>query len=193
VRKALSLLVLLALAGCGEDSERAAVGAQAAHRVVEGERGLAVDLPAGWQRAGASLTPRLTEPREVLSVGTFPLRPGGDRCSHMAERALADIGPQDAFITLQERGYDPSSAWTEFPPRPQRFGPGLGSASEAGGCAPGARFTDHWFGFSEAGRHFHVLVAFGPEAPPPVRDQAWAVLDSLRIDPSVQPDWPSSG
>jgi hypothetical protein len=195
VRTALSVIVVVALAGCGDEpaEERAAVATPAAHRVVEGERGLEVELPDGWQRAGATLTPRLTDPVEVLAVGTFPLREGGDNCSHMAERALTEIGARDAFVTLLERGYDRGSTWPDFPPRPQRFGPGLGGPSEASACVPGSRFTDHWFGFTDAGRHFHVLVAFGPEAPPAVRDQAWAVLDSLRIDPSIQPDWRASG
>jgi hypothetical protein len=194
-RAALPLVLLLALAGCGAGAaeERAAVAMQAAYRVVEGERGLAVELPDGWQRAGATLTPRLTDPVEVLAVGTFPLREGGDNCSHMAERALTEIGARDAFVTLLERGYDRGSTWPDFPRRPERFGPRLGGPSEASACVPGSRFTDHWFGFTDAGRHFHVLVAFGPDAPPAVRDQAWAVLDSLRIDPSIQPDWRASG
>jgi hypothetical protein len=191
---ALPILVVLALAGCGgTDTERAAVATPVAYRVVEGERGLAVELPEGWQRAAATLTPRLTDPVEVLAVGTFPLREGGDNCSHMAERALTEIGARDAFVTLLERGYDRGSTWPDFPPRPERFGPGLGGPSEASACVRGSRFTDHWFGFTDGGRHFHVLVAFGPDAPPAVRDQAWAVLDSLRVDPSIQPDWPSSG
>jgi hypothetical protein len=194
MRKALPLLVLLALIGCGEEpaDERAAVATQAAYRVVEGERGLQVELPVGWQRAGATLTPQLVDPVEVLAVGTFPMRAGG-ACSHVATNALTDISPRDAFVTLLERGYDRDSAWPDFPPRPAKFGPGLGGPSEAGACASGARFTDHWFGFTDADRHFHVLVAFGPEAPQAVRDEAWAVLDSLRVDPSIQPDWQSSG
>jgi hypothetical protein len=195
MRKVVPLLVLVVLVGCGEESadERAAVAAPAALRVVEGERGLTVELPAGWQRAATTLTPQLTDPREVLAVGTYPLREGGDNCNHVAERALTEIGPRDAFVTLQERGADRGSDWPDFPPRPDRFGPGLGDTSEASACAPGARFTDHWFRFTDAGRHFHVLVAFGPDAPKAVRDEAWAVLDSLRVDPSIQPDWQSSG
>jgi hypothetical protein len=56
---------------------------------------------------------------------------------------------------------------------------------------PSAHFTDHWFTFSDAGRHFHVLVAFGLDAPEAVRQQAWALLDSLRVNPAVRPDWKS--
>jgi hypothetical protein len=58
---------------------------------------------------------------------------------------------------------------------------------------PSARFTDHWFAFTDGDRHFHVLVAFGPQAPAAGRREAWAILDSLRIDPRVRPGWRSSG
>jgi hypothetical protein len=58
---------------------------------------------------------------------------------------------------------------------------------------PAARFSDHWFGFTDAGRHFHVLVAFGPAASAATQTQAWQILDGLRVDPAVRPDWPSAG
>jgi hypothetical protein len=40
---------------------------------------------------------------------------------------------------------------------------------------------------------FHVLVAFGPRASAEVQREAWAILDGLRVDPGVVPDWQSSG
>jgi hypothetical protein len=46
---------------------------------------------------------------------------------------------------------------------------------------------------ADGGRHFHVLVAFGPKAPATVQRQAWQILDSLKSDPRVRPDWRSSG
>jgi hypothetical protein len=46
---------------------------------------------------------------------------------------------------------------------------------------------------SDADRHFHVLVAFGPDASVAVRDQAWRILDSLQIDPNMPPDWRAVG
>jgi hypothetical protein len=176
----------LAVADCG--------GRAAAPQLIrEQARGLTVELPPGWHRASVSLTPHLTDPREVLSVGTFPPRYRPTRCAHVAGSALEDLGPRGAFVTLQERGLDPGSAWTDFPPRPAHFGPTLGGPSEASACVPSARFTDHWFGFTDGGRHFHVDVAFGPGAPEEVQQQAWAILDSLRIDPRVRPDWRSTG
>jgi hypothetical protein len=157
--------------------------------------GIAVELPPGWQRATVSLTPNLEDPRAVLSVGTFPLRYRETDCEHVPTSALEDLGPGDAFVTLEERGLDPHSTWPpDFPPRPAHFGPQLGAPNaDASECAPGARFTNHWFGFTDSGRHFHVLVAFGPTASATVQRQAWQILDSLKIDPRVRPDWRSSG
>jgi hypothetical protein len=179
---------LLAVA-CGAQS--AATPPPPPQKVDDSAHGLAYELPPGWQRATVSLTPHLVDPREVLSAGTFQLRYRETECAHVAGSALEDMGPTDAFITLQERGLDPGSDWAGFPPRPAHFGPTLGGSSEASACVPSAQFTDHWFTFSDAGRHFHVLVAFGPKAPDAVQREAWGLLDSLRVDPAVRPDWKS--
>jgi hypothetical protein len=56
-----------------------------------------------------------------------------------------------------------------------------------------ARFSDHWFEFTDGGRHFHVDVAFGPRTPAATRRQAWAILDGLRVGRTVRPDWNSAG
>src|SRR3954454_9910860 len=183
--------VAVAVAGCGS---RAPVATEPyAQTYSDVVHGIAVTLPPGWQRATTSLTPSLSDPREVLSVGTFALRYRETGCAHMPTSALEDLGPADAFITLEERGLDPSSKWTDFPQRPAHFGPELGGRSEASECAPTARFTDHWFGFTDGGRHFHVLVAFGPNAPDAAKAAAWRVLDSLQINAGVKPDWHATG
>ena len=69
----------------------------------------------------------------------------------------------------------------------------LGGPSEASQCVPTAHFSDHWFGFTAGGRHFHADVAFGPHASATTRAQAWTILDTLRVDPAIRPDWPASG
>jgi hypothetical protein len=199
------IAIALAMAGCAETS-----APQPAQRAVgQGARqatpppsvspvtvrayGLTAELPLGWQAASESLTPHLTDPREELAVGTYPLRYRPTECAHMPGSALEALGPGDAFVTLEERGLGVPDGAADFPSRPARFGPALGGPSEAGACAPGAQFSDHWFGFSDAGRHFHVLVAFGPQTSAEVQRQAWAILDGLRVDPGVVPDWQSSG
>jgi hypothetical protein len=190
-----SVLVLggaLAGAGCGTVDKRAAAPA-AAEPVRFEAHGLSVALPPRWRPARANLTPALSDPREVLAVATYALRYRRTTCAHVAGSALEDLGPDDAFVTLQERGLDPGSAWSDFPERPARFGPELGGPSEASACVPRAHFRDHWFGFTAAGRHFHADVAFGTHASAETRAQAWAILDSLRVDPHARPHWPSSG
>jgi hypothetical protein len=158
------------------------------------KRGLKTELPAGWHRAESSLTPRLSDPREVLSVGTFQLRYRRTRCAGVPGSALADLGPTDALVTIQERGKAARPAmWAGFPQRPPHFGPHLGNSFEGAQCVPTGRFTDHWIAFTDGDRHFHVLVAFGPDASEVTRGQAWHILDSLQIDPAVRPDWRASG
>ena len=182
----------LLLAGCAEETAPLASSAPA-----QGERyaahGVTIELPPGWQHAPGPLTPTLTDPREVLAVATYPLRYRPTRCAYLPGSALEDLGPQDSFVTVLERGRNPSSSWPDFPPRPAHFGPELGGPSEAAASEPDARFADHWFGFSDGARHFHVLVAFGPTASAATQTQTWAILDSLQVDPTVLPDWPSSG
>ena len=193
VRSALTVLAL-AIAGC---AETAAAPPQARQSAPAGAsvqaHGLTAKLPQGWHAATESLTPHLTDPREELAVATFPLRYRPTGCAHVAGSALDDLGPGDAFVTLQERGLGVPDGEGDFPARPAHFGPELGGPSEASACVPRAHFADHWFGFSDGGRHFHVMVAFGPQATADGQQQAWAILDRLRVDPGVMPDWRSSG
>jgi hypothetical protein len=194
MRCAVVLAAAIALAACGTAEERVAspVAGGPPRAAAYGAHGVTVELPPGWEPARAPLT-TITDPREVLAVGTFPLHHRPTGCNHLPTSALEDLGPRDALVILLERGVDPASAWTDFPPRPEHFGPALGGRSEAGECAPGATFEDHWFGFGDAGRHFHVEVAFGPEATPATRAAAWRILDSLRVDPATRPDWAATG
>jgi hypothetical protein len=178
------------LCGCGSQSAPAPPRPETFHDTVHG---ISVDLPPGWERATTSLTPGLTDPREELSVATFPLSYRKGDCAHMPTSALEDLGPGDAFVTLEERGTDPSSTWPDFPPRPAHFWPQQDSDTEAKACAPRAHFKEYWFGFTDGGRHFHTLVAFGPQASDALRRETWKMLDSLKIDPGVKPDWPSAG
>ncbi len=187
MRPLVLLVALLAAAagGCSEEEPRRAQDEKVEQRDKGEERaagrGVTVVLPSGWQRAQESLTPALGDPREVLSVATFPLRHRERPCAHMPVSALEDLGPRDALVTLQERTMGARSP--QFEPRPDRFGPALGGPSEASECSETARFRDHWFAFRDRGRTFHVLVAFGPQAPAEVQDQAWRALDGLVVDP----------
>jgi predicted small lipoprotein YifL len=163
-----AVALAIAMAGCGQAGEAPPRQAPAPPPTTTeaSAHGLTIALPGGWQAAAQSLTPHLADPREELAVATFPLRYRETACAHVPGSALEDLGPGDAFVTLEERGRDPGSTWAGFPARPARFGPSLGGPSEASACSPTARFTDHWFTFSDAG---------------------------LRVDPGVVPDWTSAG
>src|SRR5829696_2382628 len=182
--RAAAMTVGLALAGailgigCDGVEERA-TAPRAAQVVAFKAHGLTVMLPPEWRPAAATLTPALRDPREVLAVATYPLQYRPTECAHVAGSALEDLGPRDAFVTLQERGRDPGSSWSDFPARPAHFGPNLGGPSEASACLPRARFSDHWFAFTASARHFHADVAFGARTSANTRAQAWAILDSL--------------
>jgi hypothetical protein len=67
------------------------------------ERGFSVRYPKEWYLADERLTPNLGDPREILSVGTYRLRVGGERCAHFPVYALEDLGSDDAFISVFER------------------------------------------------------------------------------------------
>jgi hypothetical protein len=184
----------------GTDPERAderpATG-PAAHwtTTTNADRGLTVSLPRGWRLSSERLTPRLGDPRELLSAGTFPLRFREGPCSHLPIGALRTMGPADGFVTVLERGNDRRSRWSEFPPRPRRFAEGAepmrdGDVSACLGGGP--ELVEFWLPFTDAGRHFYAMVVVGADAPDRVRAEAFAILDRLRFDPAAQPDWPSS-
>jgi hypothetical protein len=141
--------------------------------------GIRYAIPAGWHAAARSLTPNLTNPHEVLSVGTGAL-PVGGRCAQFPSAALAALGPTDALVTVQER----LGSVVRFPKRPRRFALPRANTSEAAQCAgPGASFISYWFEFRDNDRGFHVLIALARAAPAARVHEALAVLDSLRITP----------
>src|SRR4051812_48106244 len=117
-------LAAVVLSGCGAHAAAPAPAYTA--------RGVTVELPPRWQPAQDTLTPQLSDPRAVLSVGTYPLRYRRGECAQMPSGALAALGPGDALVTLQGRGR--AAAPEGFPPRPQHFGPGPGIESVE--CVP---------------------------------------------------------
>ena len=176
------LLVAVLLVGCSDDDDRA--------RTSPGTgRGIVAQLPEGWRATPTNLTPRLGDPRQAFAAATYPLRYRPRDCSHVPVSALEDLGPRGAFVELEERGTGGGAVW---PRRPERFGPSLGTVSGQRECVPDGDLREHWFEFEDAGRRFHVRVAFGLEATAEVQDEAWSILDSLKIDPSVKPDWPNA-
>ena len=204
-------VVVSLLVGCGQarpervsQTQRAALSEVGWRTYHDRQWGYDVALPPGWHRAKRSLTPNITDPVEILTVATFPLRSGELLCG--TGGALTRVRPAEALVTIQERGIG-AYGGPDFPPRPARFRPDprLPGRSEWPYCAATPRherrwmpvqpvpMLDYFFGFGDAGRAFHVLVAIGRSAPAGVRGQAFRILDSLRFDPNVKPRWQSSG
>jgi hypothetical protein len=184
-----ALLLAPPVAGC-DDSEPASDWDD--H--VNERRGYTVSIPPGWHVAERSLTPTVTDPVEILSVASFPIAPGEEVC-----RTLSRIPPDEALVTVQERGRGTRGDPT-FPPRPASFEPDprLPGNSTWPYCMRGdggrpIPMLDYWFGFRDARRAFHVLVGLGKAAPEAVRREAFGILDSLRLDSDVRPDWEASG
>jgi hypothetical protein len=157
-----------------------------------------VIYPATWLAADENLTPWLGSPVEILSLGTFPLRVSEDPedgfrlfDAPVAPAALKDMRSDDVFISLQEG----SEAIALFDPRPDHFGP-LPCEEAIYGCRPSedpdlpadwrdVPFRAWWIPFQDSGRAFYLFVAVGNEATPELREEAWAVADSLTFDPDA--------
>jgi hypothetical protein len=190
--KPMRTLISFAMGACAQAE---APPAWTAYR--SAEWGYSVSFPANWQRATRSLTPKLTDPREILSLGTFPLRYRPTNCEAFAGSAQQDLGDPgrpahhpESGIPTPEQGY-PEGKIVNVPPRPGRFGPESGSGTRTTDC-PGSQASVQWINFRDAGRYFYALLAFGRSAPVELRHDAYRILDSLRLDPSVKPDWPAS-
>ncbi len=159
------------------------------------DRGFTVTIPEAWTIAEENLTPWLSSPSEILSLGTFPLRVSNDPedgfrlfDAPVAPAALEDITGRDAFISVQ--GGTESSG--DARSRPDHFGP-LDCEDAIYGCQPAedlpepwrsARFRAWWIPFEDAGRGFYLFVAIGDDASSELRAQTWDITDSLSFEPS---------
>lgn len=53
---------------------------------------------ASWN---TTLTPQLSDPHEILAVGSYPLRPGvGPHCVQYPVNAIEDLAPNDTLVWL---------------------------------------------------------------------------------------------
>jgi hypothetical protein len=178
VTAAVIVAACIAVAACGGSAQRPAPTVPAA--TAYSAHGLTVALPSGWRVARTTLTPNLADPRERLTVATFPLSARRNRCAQFPA-ALSDVGPRDAFVTVQEQS---RSTRMLFPQRPTRFGASTGTAlTEASACSPDTPSAKRWMSFSDHGRNFYALVAWGPAATLATRDAAFRILDGLRVTP----------
>jgi hypothetical protein len=186
-------VALVVLCGCG-GREPASQVAEAERWVeyAEPDRGYSVSFPRSWHRATERLS-RITDPRELLSLATVRLRWQRTDCEAFAGAAGAGMSARDVVLTVWERGYDRGADWSDFPPRPRRFATTARGKPAGHGCGEPAGTTIYWRNFTDAGRHFHVLVRVGPDAPPREAAQTWRILDRLRLSGDYRPDWLASG
>lgn len=140
----------------------------------DSEHGFSIGYPGTWFRAEESLTPLLGEPFEIIAVATFDPVYREGKCAHMPSSALEDIGPKDAFVTVQEGGGKDIEAYR---PRPDDFEEDA-KAVEGFMCTP-ADVETYWLNFRDSGRAFYALVALGSDVAPQTRSDAWEVLNSF--------------
>jgi hypothetical protein len=138
-----------------------------------------VSYPSNWHRASRSLTPHLSDPHEILTVGTGRLPVGGPQCAQAPVSALEAVGPTGALVSIQERA--PATADGGFPQRPARFGFRAERLEISACLASRERPLVEMVPFTDHARHFYALVALGRAATKQTRDDALRVLDSLRF------------
>ena len=137
-----------------------------------------VTVSADWHWAEESLTPKLTDPRELFATGTFPLEFREMECEHLPGSVLREISSSDAFLTVQERVSEVAS--DVYPGRPDDFRQKEDRPADGFECVPqDAPYDTYWMPFSDAGRNFYALLAIGKDAGAETKDDAWAALNSF--------------
>jgi hypothetical protein len=152
--------------------------------VTDVRHGYSVTLPAGWYRARRNLTPQLVDPREILSVATYPLRyRRGERCRipGCPTPALNGFRATDILMSIQERVHARRTNG-DVAIDLERRQAGLGAG--AGSCTRGRVAWYAFEAFAEAGRSLYVLVVVGKRAPARARADLKRLLGSLRFSPT---------
>lgn len=148
---------------------------------VENGESFVLTYPSGWHQAEESLTPDLLDPVELFSVATLPLEYRKTDCSNMPMGALESMGNEDAFVSVQERTPTGKERDKHYPPRPEDFSRNLEGARLA--CIP-QDLEANFIPFSDQGRLFYALVAFGTDVTPETEAEAWAILNEVTFEPA---------
>jgi len=186
MRASVAVLVAgLFLSSCGSDAERpAAVVAEAPAgmtRFTDERRGFEVTFPSGWKRADKVLTPGLSAPREILSVGTVDPVPNGEsaRCAQHPVDTIERVGPRDVFMTIEERA---NAVSEDMRPGSPQLGAVVPDDSETREClSREVPFQTYWMPFRIGDRGFYADAAVGDDVPPGERAELQGVLDSFTV------------
>src|SRR5260221_9815346 len=174
---------------------------QAGPRTYTSERyGYSLALPDGWRRAPRRLVPRLLDPREILSVGTFAMPVGGGgNCGVEPVAALQRMQPGDALITVHEEaetGVMKRRLKEEPLPSLQKSLSELSLRRELQAPSEHVSATQTiWYGkldFLDRGRWFGALVYVKGKPRPNRMHQVHAILEGIRFDPGTFVRFPES-
>jgi hypothetical protein len=183
LRSSICALVAIALAtGCGATGTAAPEAEPGGEtvRIADERHGFSLTLPAGWHKAGRNLTPQLVEPREILTVATYPLRyERRARCqiAGCPTPALNGFRATDILVSIQER--------MDAKPAREDVAIGLRRQRTRGVCARDRVAGGAFESFSESGRSLYVFVVVGKRASPKARADLGRVLDSLHFTREV--------
>jgi hypothetical protein len=151
-------------------------------RITDVRHAYSVALPAGWHRARRNLTPQLLDPREILSVATYPLgyqRRARCRIPGCPTPALNGFRATDILMSIQERVHARTTEDVAIDLERRQAGLEAGP----GRCTRGRVAWYAFEAFAEAGRSLYVLVVVGKRAPARARADLKRLLGSLRFGP----------
>lgn len=151
---------------------------------VDWEDRYAVLYPAEWFAAEESLTPRLLDPRELFTIGSFPMSYEESDCARRPKSAFDAMADDDAFLSIQES--TGSGASNPDYPRRYLFDPNEIEASEGSACAR-SDLDVYWFPFRDSGRYFYALIAVGKDADERTASAPWFVLNNATFFPERPP------
>lgn len=152
-------------------------------------REFTIRYPKSWTWARDTLTPHLSNPREIFSVGTYPLRPAGSGCAQFPVNAIADLGQGDVLVSVQERASEDLVDRDSRPLHAAYFRHQAADhegTDESSACLKESKDFSHWWiPFSEYGRDFYGYVAAGDHASEQKIRDAWKILGN--IVPEISP------
>lgn len=150
---------------------------------VDWDNRYAILYPEEWFAAEESLTPKLVDPRELFTVGSFPLEYRENDCHNMPKPAFDSMSTEGAFLSIQEAGDLKEDM--SFPPR-KIFSPDEIETTEGFMCLEQEGVDVFWFTFRDSGRNFYALIAVGEDADRRTASAPWFVLNNATFFPAEQ-------